>query len=304
MLLVPGPRLTEKAYMSLPWWSLITPPHPTQTCRASRKAINIHFKVVYMWLNQSDHFNWFVSNCLFAILRIWRDVVGRRLFEGMVVRDVVSWNTLVSGYSLCGDVDATRWVFDQIEEKNLVTWSTMATGYTRVGKLDVARWLFYVMPERNVVSLNAIIAGYTQNEKYSEVIDLFYQMLEVGDGGRGRRVKPNNVTLVSVLSSCALDLGKWIDRFINQNKMELNVFLGNALADMFAKCGCVEECKRVLEKIWERDVISWSIIISGFAMYGQVEEAFRYFLKMLECRVKPNEITFMGCYWHVLMQEW
>ncbi|KAF6154156.1 hypothetical protein GIB67_016408 [Kingdonia uniflora] len=154
------------------------------------------------------------------------------------------------------------------------------------------------MPERNVVSWNAIITGYTQNEKYSEVINLFYQILEVGDGGRGRRVKPNNVTLVSVLSSCAhlgaLDVGKWIDRFINRNKMELNVFLGNALADMFAKCGCVDECKRVLKKMQERDVISWSIIISGFAMCGQVEEAFRYFLKMLECRVKPNEITFMG----------
>ncbi|KAF6173516.1 hypothetical protein GIB67_042646 [Kingdonia uniflora] len=206
----------------------------------------------------------------FAILRIWRDGVGRRLFEGMVVRDVVSWNMLVSGYSLCGDVDAARWVFDLMEENNLVTWSTMVTGYTRVGKLYVARWFFDVMPERNMVSWNAIIAGYTQNEKYSEVIDLFYQMLEVGDGGRGRRVKPNNVTLVSVLSS-------W-----------------NALANMFAKCGCVEECKIVLEKMQERDVISWSIIISGFAMYGQVEEAFRYFLKMLECRVKPNEITFIG----------
>ncbi|KAF6139862.1 hypothetical protein GIB67_009709 [Kingdonia uniflora] len=195
--------------------------------------------------------------------------------KDVVVRDAVSWNTLVSRYLLCGDVDAARWVFDQMEEKNLVNWSTMVTGYTRVGKLNVARWFFVIMPERNVVSWNAIIVRYTQNEKYSEVIDLFYQMREVGDGGRGRRVKPNNVTLVSVLSSCAhlgaLDLGKWIDRFINQNKMELNVLLGNALADMFAKCGCVEE---------------W------FAMYDQVEEAFRYFLKMLECRVKPNKITF------------
>ncbi|OVA01371.1 Pentatricopeptide repeat [Macleaya cordata] len=237
--------------------------------------------------------NLFVSNSLVDMyFKFGFPRIARILFDEMLVKDIVSWNTLVSGYSLCGNIDSARWVFDQMIEKNLISWSAMITGYARSGDLDSARRLFDEMPERNVVSWNAMIAGYAQNETYSDAIDLFREMQQVGG------VKPNDVTLVSVLSACAhlgaLDLGKWIDLFINRSRMELNLFLGNALADMFAKCGCLVEAMRVFDKMQERDVISWSIIISGLAMHGHAEEAFAYFFEMLESEVTPNEITFMG----------
>ncbi|KAF8412610.1 hypothetical protein HHK36_000579 [Tetracentron sinense] len=237
--------------------------------------------------------NLFVQNSLADMyFKFGCPVVARQLFDEMPVRDLVSWNTLVSGYCLVGDIDSAKWFFDQMVEKNLISWSAMVTGYARSGNLDAARQLFDDMPERNVVSWNAMIAGYAQNEKYSDAICLFREMQQVSGLG------PNDVTLVSVLSACAhlgaLDLGKWIDWFINRSGMELNLFLGNALADMYAKCGCIAEGRRVFDLMQERDVISWSIIISGLAMHGHAQEAFGFFYEMLECRVKPNEVTFMG----------
>ncbi|KAL5558623.1 hypothetical protein UlMin_034834 [Ulmus minor] len=218
--------------------------------------------------------------------------IAQKLFDEMVVRDVVSWNTLVSGYCLSGQVEKAKSVFDDMVEKTLVSWSTMISGYAKVGCLEEARRLFEEMPERNVVSWNAMIAGYAQNEKYADAIEVFRQMQE--EGG----LVPNDVTLVSVLSACAhlgaLDLGKWIDRFITRKGMELGLFLGNALADMYAKCGCIREAKRVFEKMQERDVISWSIIITGLAMHGLTNETFGCFNKMVESGMKPNDITFMG----------
>ncbi|XP_022940581.1 pentatricopeptide repeat-containing protein At3g62890-like [Cucurbita moschata] len=238
--------------------------------------------------------NLFVRNSLVDLyFKVGCNWIAQKLFDEMSVRDVVSWNTLISGYCFSGMVDKARMVFDGMMVKNLVSWSTMISGYARMGNLEEARHLFENMPMRNVVSWNAMIAGYAQNEKYADAIELFRQMQHEGDPA------PNDVTLVSVLSACAhlgaLDLGKWIHKFIRRSKMEVGLFLGNALADMYAKCGCILEAKRVFHEMQERDVTSWSIIIMGLAMYGYADEAFKCFAKMIEDDgLKPNDISFMG----------
>ncbi|XP_057957640.1 putative pentatricopeptide repeat-containing protein At3g08820 [Malania oleifera] len=237
--------------------------------------------------------NVFVQNSLVDMyFKVGSFLVAQKLFDEMPERDVVSWNTLVSGLCLCGHVNKARRVFDSLVDKTLVSWSTMISGYAKLGRLEDARQLFDEMPERNVVCWNAMIAGYAQNEKYSEAIELFRRMQQMGAAG------PNDVTLTSVLSACAhlgaLDLGKWIDKFISRHRKELSLFLGNALADMYAKCGCILEARRIFDKMQERDVISWSIIITGLAMHGHANEAFGCFFEMLKCGLKPNEVTFMG----------
>ncbi|KAM6557224.1 hypothetical protein CsatB_004243 [Cannabis sativa] len=239
------------------------------------------------------HSNIFVRNSLVDLyFKVGCFEIAHNLFDEMTVRDVVSWNTLIFGLCLSGQVDKAQAVFDGMVERSLVSWSTMISGYAKVGDLKEARRLFEEMPERNVVSWNAMIAGYAQNEKYSDAVELFRRMQQV------KGLAPNDVTLVSVLSACAhlgaLDLGKWIDRFIRRRGIELGLFLGNALADMYAKCGCIEEAKGVFDKMHERDVISWSIIITGLAMNGHANEAFECFDKMVEHGVRPNDITFMG----------
>lgn len=218
--------------------------------------------------------------------------IAQQLFDEMLVRDVVSFNTLLCGYFLCGYVDKASWVLDQMPEKNMVSYSTMISGYARLGRLNDARCIFDELQERNVICWNAMVSGYAQNEKYHEAINLFRAMQQSSN------VRPNDVTLVSILSACAhlgaLDLGKWIDRFISRTKMDVRLYLGNALVDMYAKCGCILEAKRVFHTMKERDVISWTIIISGFAINGHATEAFGYFYEMLGHGIYPNDATFMG----------
>ena len=60
---------------------------------------------------------------------------------------------------------------------------------------------------------------------------------------------------------------------------------------MYAKCGCITEFKRAFNKMHERDVISWSVIICGLAMYEHADETFRYFYEILDYRVKPNDVV-------------
>ncbi|PKU87640.1 Pentatricopeptide repeat-containing protein [Dendrobium catenatum] len=202
-------------------------------------------------------------------------------------------NSLVDMYFKFGDIKGARQLFDGMSERSLVTWSAMIAGHAKAGDTGAARNLFDEMPQRNVVCWNAMISGYAQNEKFSDCLKLFRAMLL-----QSSSVQPNAATLVSVLSACAhlgaLDLGKWIHRYIDRKSIELSLFLGNALADMYAKCGCIAEARKVFDRMREKDVISWSIIISGLAMFGHSDEATSAFHEMLQRGMVPNEITFMG----------
>ncbi|CAA7389639.1 unnamed protein product [Spirodela intermedia] len=240
------------------------------------------------------HSNLFVQNSLVDMyFKLGRPLTARRLFDEMPNRDVVSCNTVVSGCCLCGDVDGARRVFDSMGNKSLISWSAMIAGYARAGYVGAARELFDAMPERNVASWNVMISAYAQNEKFMESIELFRRMQQAAGG-----TTPNEVTLVSVLSACAhlgaLALGRWIGSFVERKKMVLTLFLGNALADMYAKCGCIADARAVFDRMPEKDVVSWTVLISGLATNGHPRKALASFREMLRRGVRPNDVTVMG----------
>lgn len=249
-----------------------------------------HSLVIKMGL----HSNLFVQNSLVDMyFKLGSPLTARRLFDEMPTRDVVSCNTVVSGCCLCGDVAGARRVFDSMGDKSLISWSAMIAGYARAGDVGAARELFDAMPERNVASWNVMISAYAQNEKFMESIELFRRMQQARGG-----TAPNEVTLVSVLSACAhlgaLALGRWIGSFVERKRMALTLFLGNALADMYAKCGCIADARAVFDRMPEKDVVSWTVLISGLATNGHPHEALASFREMLRRGVRPNEVTFMG----------
>ncbi|KAG5251994.1 pentatricopeptide repeat-containing protein [Salix suchowensis] len=50
---------------------------------------------------------------------------GRKVFEKMRVRNVVSSTTYIAGLAVCGDLDAARRAFDQMPTRNVVSWTAM-----------------------------------------------------------------------------------------------------------------------------------------------------------------------------------
>lgn len=100
------------------------------------------------------------------------------LFERMGERNVVSWNTVISGLVNCGRVDDGKRLFDQMPMRNAISWTIMTSGLARNGRVDEARSLFDQMPEKDVVSCNSMITGYAQNTRLSEAYGLFQTMPE------------------------------------------------------------------------------------------------------------------------------
>ncbi|KAG0485719.1 hypothetical protein HPP92_009798 [Vanilla planifolia] len=87
---------------------------------------------------------------------------SRKLFETMLYRNEVSWTAMIDCYFNNGDYTSARALFDEMPERNGVSWNVMIGGYVNAGDLITAREVFNMMPERNVVSFTVMIDGYAK----------------------------------------------------------------------------------------------------------------------------------------------
>ncbi|XP_028095028.1 pentatricopeptide repeat-containing protein At2g22410, mitochondrial [Camellia sinensis] len=200
-------------------------------------------------------------------------------------------NALIDMYVKCGNLGAAKVLFDNMEKKTMVSWTTMIVGFVKFGHLEVARRLFDEMPEKDVVPWNAMIGGYVQAKHCKEALALFHEM-------QARNIKPDEVTMVSCLSACsqlgALDVGIWIHHYIEKHKLSLNVAVGTALVDMYAKCGNITKALQVFQEIPGRNSLTWTAIIGGLALHGNAHDAISHFLAMIDIGLMPDEVTFLG----------
>ncbi|XP_022730063.1 pentatricopeptide repeat-containing protein At2g34400-like [Durio zibethinus] len=257
---------------------------------------------------------------------------ARKVFDEITERDLVSWNSMISGYSKMGYASEAVGLFGKMRDEGFVPdemtlvsvlgacgdlgdlslgmWvegfvtkhkmelnsfigSALIGMYGKCGDLVSARRIFDGIPEKDVVTWNAMITGYAQNGMSDEAIKLFNGMKDAG-------VKPDKITLVGVLSACAsigaLDLGKWIDTYASQRGLQHNIFVSTALVDMYAKCGSLDDAKRVFENMPVKNEVSWNAMISALAFHGRSQEALLLFERMSTEGMDacPNDVTFVG----------
>ena len=192
---------------------------------------------------------------LVSARRIHGELLHRKLF----VHDIYVNNALLSLYSKCGALSAAQHVFDKL-------------------------------PSRNIVSWNALISAYVHHGHGDKAIICFKKMKDQG-------FSPNEVTFTSILKGCGdfrdIKEGKQIHNMIViRGWLEENVELGNALVDMYAKCGALAEAYEVLLKeLHDRDLITWSSLIARYVEQGQTLEALKCFEQMQGERFSPNEFT-------------
>nr|GMC69361.1 pentatricopeptide repeat-containing protein At1g09220, mitochondrial [Ipomoea batatas]GMD40187.1 pentatricopeptide repeat-containing protein At1g09220, mitochondrial [Ipomoea batatas] len=202
---------------------------------------------------------------------------------------------LVDMYVNCQCLVESKNVFDEMPRRNSVTWNVLITGLIKWGELGFAQAVFNAMPEKNVVSWTSIIDGYTRTGKFNEALLLFREMA-VSEG-----IKPSEVTLLTIfpavwnlghLKSCQM-LHAYGEKS-GINSFDIRVM--NSLVDAYSKCGSINYASKVFDDISyeRRNLVSWTSIISGFAMHGMAKEASNGFRMMQSANVKPNHITFLS----------
>uniref|UniRef100_A0A0D9XDJ9 Pentacotripeptide-repeat region of PRORP domain-containing protein n=1 Tax=Leersia perrieri TaxID=77586 RepID=A0A0D9XDJ9_9ORYZ len=218
---------------------------------------------------------------------------ARSLFDEMVRRDVVTWNSMISGYARHGDMEGARKMFDAMPERDVVSWNSMLDGYAQAGDVEMARLVFDGMPKRSIVSWNVILALYAKQRDWRQCLGLFDVMMEEGD------TLPNEKTFVSVLTACAnlgdLEKGRWVHGLVRErwDKLVPDILLLTALLTMYAKCGVMETAREIFNSMSEKSVPSWNSMIIGYGLHGQSEKALELFLEMERDGPSPNETTFI-----------
>ncbi|KAG6394585.1 hypothetical protein SASPL_145174 [Salvia splendens] len=223
-----------------------------------------------------------------------RQIHGESVKLGGFGADLFVVNALIDMYVKCGDLDCGRKVFDEMPERDLISWTTLIDAYAKAAEMDCADELFSAMPVKDMVAWTAMVTGFVQNAKPREALECFERMQSAG-------VQTDEVTLVGVINACA-QLGAvkhayWVRDVAVRCGFDPahDAHVGSALIDMYSKCGCLEEAYGVFNSLQRKNVYSYSSMIIGFAMHGRATSAIELFREMTTTTdVKPNSVTFLG----------
>ncbi|PON39801.1 Tetratricopeptide-like helical domain containing protein [Parasponia andersonii] len=255
---------------------------------------------------------------------------ARYVIDRMPEPDLVSWNALISGYSLNGldweAVEAFRRIFVMGLKPNLSTLASMIPVCTRLGWIEVgkslhgfavkcgysmnaflvpalvsmyagdmdscmSRNLFDSVPQKNITVWNAVISAYTQMEMPMEAFVMFLSMLRSD-------IQPNLITFISIIPSCAnlssLSYGKSIHASAIRHGSANQVPVSTVLLSMYAKLGDVDSASCIFSQMPNRNRLSWNSMISGYVYNGLWEFSLDAFSKMQFEGFNPDEVSIVS----------
>ncbi|XP_034223567.1 pentatricopeptide repeat-containing protein At3g46790, chloroplastic-like [Prunus dulcis] len=163
--------------------------------------------------------------------------------------------------------------------------------YAKCKVVDDARQLFDKMQNRDLVTWTVMIGAFAECRNADESLVLFDWMIEEG-------VVPDKVAMVTIVNACAklgaMHRARLVHYYICRNKFSLDVILGTAMIDMYAKCGCIDSAREIFDRMQVKNVITWSAMIAAYGYHGHGRKAFDIFHLMLNSGVSPNVITFVS----------
>ncbi|KAK3024323.1 hypothetical protein RJ639_043005 [Escallonia herrerae] len=165
-------------------------------------------------------------------------------------------SSLIHMYSKSGSTHSAERLLAEFWEENVLAKNAMITGYQSQGHVKTATEMFDKMSIKDAASWSAMITGYTKNEMHAEALVTFQDMM-------ASRVQPNLSVLVSALSACS-------------------------------QLGALDQGRLIHMNMPKKDVITWGVILSAFAMHGQAEKCFKLFDEMINDGTRPNEVLFVA----------
>ncbi|KAF8103931.1 hypothetical protein N665_0182s0038 [Sinapis alba] len=259
---------------------------------------------------------------------------ARLLFESMKrVRDLVSWNIMIDGYTATSTADTSFGLFQlmlaegkkpdcytfgsllraSIEVNCLEMVSvlhgfaiklhfgrsdvalvrSLIVAYAKCGSLANALKLYEGTMKGDLISCTAVITCSAQQNSFTSGAFDIFKEMIL------MKTQMDEVVVTSMLKICttttSISIGRQIHCFaLKSSQIRFDVALHNSLIDMYAKSGEIEDAVLAFEEMEEKDVRSWTSLISGYGRHGDIEKAIDLYNRMEHEGIKPNDVTFLA----------
>ncbi|KAJ4950555.1 hypothetical protein NE237_027387 [Protea cynaroides] len=226
--------------------------------------------------------------------RQWRNSNLYSTFQWSPVKPiphVISLNISINGLVRKGELESARNVFDEMSTRTVVSWNTMVSGYSQWGRFEEALDLVWQM-HRTGMKLN--------ETTFSSVLSACARLKSLHDGKQihGLVLKSGSENFDLVGSSLLYfyancfeieDARRLFDVF-----HEGNVLLWSLMLVGYVQCNLMEDALHIFNKMPIRDVTIWTTLISGYSRSeNECEKALELFLLMrVTGEASPNEFTF------------
>ncbi|KAK3016280.1 hypothetical protein RJ639_007352 [Escallonia herrerae] len=196
-------------------------------------------------------------------------------------------NALLDAYAKCGNMEYAFKIFESLAEKrNVVTCNSMISGFINCGSHDAAHSLFNRMSERDITTWNLMVRAYAENECAGQALSMFHEL-------QSHAMKPDAVTVMSLLPVCAqiasVHLLRQCHGYVVRACFE-DVRLMGALLDIYSRCGNISCAYKLFHSTLQKDLVMFTAMVGGYAMHGMGEEALEVFYHMLTLGVKPDHV--------------
>ncbi|KAH6793782.1 Tetratricopeptide repeat superfamily protein [Perilla frutescens var. hirtella] len=273
-------------------------------------------------------FDLYISNALIDMYARC-DVLGhaQEVFDGMPHRDIVSWNSLIAGYTSNGYFKKALEVYHQLRlvglvpdsfslssvllscgglgevvegeivhclaeklgtRSHVIVSNGLLSMYFKFDMLVNCWTIFSEMVRRDCVTWNTIICGYFESGLYQESIRLFSEMVI--------HSKPDILTITSVLRACTyvgdLNMGRCVHDYMLSNGYECDIVATNIIINMYAKCGDVLQASQVFENAKTQDLVSCNSLLGGYVENQSYHEAMELFRRM-KINFQPDFVTYV-----------
>ncbi|KAJ0914305.1 putative tetratricopeptide-like helical domain superfamily, DYW domain-containing protein [Helianthus annuus] len=254
---------------------------------------------------------------------------AHKLFDETPKKSSITWSSLISGYCKLGNEHESMRLFYEMRyqgyspsqftlgsvlrmcstngllsrgeqvhgyaiktqfDANVFVVTGLVDMYAQCRRVLEAKYLFKMVSHgKNHVTWTAMITGYSRNQDPLEAIECFRDM-------RAEGIEANQYTFPSVLTACgeimAFRFAVQVHGCIVKGGFAANVFVESALVDMYARCGCLNDARIVLESMVVDDVVSWNSMIVGCVRQGFTCDALRLFKKMHTKNMKIDDYTY------------
>lgn len=226
-----------------------------------------------------------------------------RVFYGLLERDVVAWNVMISGFAQNGDFCMVQRLFSEMWEEqglkpdritfvsllkgcsvlnevmqihgivykfgaevDVVVESAMVDLYAKCGDVSSCRKIFDSMEKKDNFVWSSMISGYTMNNRGEEAVNFFKDMCR-------QRVKLDQHVFSSTLKACVeiedLNTGVQVHGLMIKNGHQNDCFVASVLLNLYASFGELGDVEKLFRRINDKDIVAWNSMILAQARPGQ-----------------------------------